>query len=537
MTSTDTMTRPNSRAAALKADLAAIVGDAGVRDDAATLALFSEDIWSRGAAETSLVVAPRSLEDLARAVAAVDKAGFAIAPRGAGMSYTGGYLPSADDTVSLDLSAMDRIIAVRADDMTVTVEAGCTWKALNAALAPLGLRTPFWGPMSGFSSTIGGGISQLNAMLGAAQFGTSSESVVALTVVLADGQILRTGAGGDTPFYRHYGPDLAGIFCGDCGVFGIKAEITLRLIRARVHEDYASFSFGTGAELLAAMAEMSRASVASEMCAFDPGLTKVRMARASLMGDVKTLGAVVAKEKSLGKGLMAAAKIALGGRNFIDEGDYPLHVICDGRSAAGVAHDITEARRIAAANGGHEIENTIAKVIRSVPFPPLNSMLGPTGEAWAPVHGNVSLSNAPKLFAAITTLFGELAPTFAEHGISTGFLFSSLSTNALVVEPVFYWPQGWRPVHESAVEPSHLSRLTQRPPNPAATAVVANARRRVTEICARFGCGHFQVGRTYPYRASLDAASKALLDAIKAHLDPHNAMNPGSLGFPERPDD
>ena len=62
--------------------------------------------------------------------------------------------------------------------------------------------------MSGLSSTIGGGISQLNAMLGAGHYGTSSESVVALTVVLADGSILRTGArgpDGDTPFYRHYG--------------------------------------------------------------------------------------------------------------------------------------------------------------------------------------------------------------------------------------------------------------------------------------------------------------------------------------------
>ncbi len=532
MTISDTMeTRPNSRAGTLKTALAAICG---VRDDAATRELFSEDIWSVAKAETALVAAPKSLVELSAVVAATHQAGFAIAPRGAGMSYTGGYIPVCDDTVSLDMAQMDRIIAIRPDDMTITVEAGCTWLTVNNALASQGLRLPFWGPMSGYSSTIGGGISQLNAMLGAGHYGTSSESVVALTVVLANGQVLRTGAGGATPFYRHYGPDLTGIFCGDCGVFGVKAEITLRLIKLPAHEDYASFSFASGANLLAAMAEMARCGVASEMCAFDPGLTKVRMARASIMGDVKTLGAVVANEKSLGKGLMAAAKIALGGRNFIDADDYPLHVICDGRSAGGVAHDIAEARRIAAENGGHEIENTIAKVIRAMPFPPLNSMLGPSGEAWAPIHGNVSLSNAPKLFAAIEALKIEMAADFDREGITSGYLFSSLSTNALVVEPVFYWPHGWRPVHESAVEPAHLARLTQRPPNPAATAVVAEARRRIVEICAQFGCSHFQVGRAYPYRASRDAASQALLDALKAHLDPDNSMNPNSLGFKER---
>ena len=87
-------------------------------------------------------------------------------------------------------------------------------------------------------------------MLGAGHYGTSSESVVALTVVLADGSILRTGArgpDGDTPFYRHYGPDLTGLFCGDSGVFGVKAEIVLRLIKnPPAHEGYASFSFATG---------------------------------------------------------------------------------------------------------------------------------------------------------------------------------------------------------------------------------------------------------------------------------------------------
>ena len=528
----------NSAIADLKDRLVAIVGADGVRDDAATRALHSEDIWSAAPHTVALIVSPQSIDDISAVMAAAFEAGVAVAPRGASMSYTSAHVPTRDDTLSLDLERMDRVIEVRAEDMVVTVEPGCTWAALDAALKPHGLRTPFWGPMSGLASTIGGGLSQLNAMLGAGHYGTSSESVVALTMVLADGSVLRTGArgsGGDAPFYRHYGPDLTGLFCGDSGTLGIKAEITLRLIKAPPHEGYASFSFPTGEALLQALADVARAGIASETCGFDPGLTKVRLKRQSLASDVKTLGAVIGKEKSLAKGLMSVAKIALGGRNFVEAGDYPLHVIAEGRSAAGVEADLAEARRIAASHGGHEIENTIAKVIRAMPFPPLNSVLGPEGESWAPVHGMVSLSNGPAAFAAIQALFADMAPAFEREGIYTGYLFTSVSTNAVTIEPVFYWPHGYRPIHAVAAEKAHIARLPRLAENPAATAVVAEARRRVVAIFETFGAGHFQIGRSYPYRASRDDASKALLDAIKQVVDPQNQLNPGGLGFPAGP--
>ena len=67
--------------------------------------------------------------------------------------------------------------------------------------------------------------------------------------------------------------------------------------------------------------------------------------------------------------------------------------------------------------------------------------------------------------------------------------------------------------------------------NPAAAAVVREARRQVLAVFERFGCGHFQIGRTYPYRASRDAASWALLQAVKAAVDPAGARNPGVLGL------
>lgn len=525
----------SSPAAALRDRLATIVGAAHVSDDAATRALHSQDIFTPAGLHAVLVVAPGSLDALSATVAAVTEAGFALAPRGAGMSYTGGYLPADNRTVSLDLRRLDRVIRISAEDMTVTVEAGCTWAALNAALAPLGLRTPFWGPMSGLKSTIGGGLSSLNAMFGAGHHGTTSESVVAVTVVLADGRVIRTGArglGGEAPFYRHFGPDLTGLFCGDSGTLGVKAEIVLRLIRAPAHEDYLSFSFPTGAQLIAALAEVTRAGLASETCGFDPALTRARLKRASLAGDVKALGAVVAKEKSLGKGLFAAAKVALGGRDFVPDDGWPLHLIAEGRSAAGVAHDIVEMRRIAAANGGVEIENTIARMIRAMPFPPLNSVVGPEGEGWVPVHGQAPLSTAPAILAAIEGVFAAHRAEMERLGVWTAFLLSSVSTNALIIEPVFYWPEGWRPIHEAAAEEAHLARLTRPTDRADARTLVEAMRHEVIAVFARHGASHFQIGRTYPYRASLDPASLGLLEAVKAFVDPAGALNPGGLGFP-----
>jgi FAD/FMN-containing dehydrogenase len=530
----DVQTKRNMSASALHDALAAIVGAEQVTDDDAARGLHSEDIWSSSENQVALIVAPRSLAELSQAAGTITRAGFAIAPRGAGMSYTSGYIPTDDRTVSLDMRSMHRVLRISPEDMVVTVEAGCTWAALNDALAPHKLRTPFWGPMSGIYSTIGGGISNLNAMFGAGHYGTTSESVVALTIVLADGRVIRTGArgsDGDTPHYRHYGPDLAGLFCGDSGTLGIKAEVTLRLIRAPQYEDYASFSFASGDALVGALSEMTRAGVASETCGFDPGLTRIRMKRAGMANDLKVLGAVVSKQKSLSKGLLAAAKVVLGGRAFIPEDGWSLHVVAEGRSKAGVADDMAVLRRIARRFDCIEVENTVAKVIRAMPFPPPNSVVGPGGEGWVPVHGHVSLSNAPQMLADIEALFAEMAAEFTREGVEVAYLFTAISTNALTIEPVFYWPEQHRPIHAALMERTHRAQLPPIETNPAARLVVERARKAVVAIAERYGAAHFQIGRAYPYRASRDDASKGLLDAVKAFVDPHAALNPGGLGF------
>ncbi len=510
----------------LRAPYAAIVGAAHVRADAETCALFSQDIFSRAAHQAALVVSPGTIADLQRVVAEAARARRTIIPRGAGMSYTGGYLPAVDGAVMLDLTRMNRIVDISAENMTATVEAGCTWASLYEALKAKGLRTPFYGPLSGLVSTIGAGLSQHNAFLGASAYGASAESVVSLKVVLADGTLLETAR-----HFRHWGPDLAGLFLGDTGAYGIKAEATLRLIPYPEAEDYASFAFSTRDAAIAAMADFSRNALGAEVFGFDPSLQRIRMKRASLAADVKSLAAVFRNAKSLIGGVAEAAKIAVAGRDFVDEAEYSVHIACEGRSAAAVAADLAAARKLAAKAGGREIENTIPKVVRANPFTPLNTIMGPEGERWAPVHGIVRHGDARQVWSDIDAYFAVMQDRFDASGVYTGCLTTTLSTNGFLIEPVFYWPSALEALHLATIEPGMLAKVKGFAADPAADALVTEARKGVIAIFARHGAAHFQIGKTYPYREGLGAAAWALVDSLKSALDPERRVNPGALGL------
>ena len=150
------------------------VGAEAVFTDEASCAFYSQDVFTLGPRALA-VVRPADTAALARAVAAATSHGLAVAPRGGGLSYTSGYVPRDAGAVMLDLSAMDRVLKVDETDMTVTVEAGCTWAKLHQTLKPLKLRTPFWGTLSGLYATVGGGMSQ-NGLFWGGRHGTIVDS-------------------------------------------------------------------------------------------------------------------------------------------------------------------------------------------------------------------------------------------------------------------------------------------------------------------------------------------------------------------------
>ena len=494
--------------------------------DAASLNFYAHDVFDRGA-DLAAVVRPTDTAQLAAAVAAATRAGHAVVARGGGMSYTGGYTQDAPGAVLVDTSAMDRILDINATDMTVTVEAGCSWAKLYDALKPLGLRTPFWGTLSGLKATVGGGMSQNCLFWGSARHGSGPQSCLALTVVLADGTVLVAGS----RVARPYGPDLTGLFLADTGALGIKATITLRLVREAAAHGYASFTFDTHGDALGALAEIERAGVATEIFGFDPNLNAIRMKRDSLASDAKALVGMMKAQGSVFKALREGAKVALAGRDFIKEASYSLHVLTEARQQAAADADIAEARRIALAHGGAETENSIPKIIRANPFGPLNSMLGPEGERWAPVHGIVAHSRAVACYEAILALFTARAAEMETLGIHTGTLITALGGQGTLIEPCLYWPDASNPLIDATVEAAHLAKLPKRAHNAAAWALAKELKVALVDIFFDHGAAHFQIGRTYRYRDGLDPAADALLQAVKAQLDPQRRMNPGVLGL------
>lgn len=238
--------------------LVGIVGQEHVLTDDHSCTLYAQDVYTK-AQTVVAVVQPANTQELSLAVAAATSAGYDVIPRGGGMSYTSGLIPVTENTITFDLSRMNRVLEINTQDMYVTVECGCTWKQLHEALSESGFRTPYWGTLSGSKATIGGGFSQNSIFWGSGQYGTAADNVIGLEVVIADGSVVKTGSGAQInskPFFRHFGPDLTGLFTCDAGALGFKASATLRLIPKFKGRQYCALDFKTGEEAIAAMSEI-----------------------------------------------------------------------------------------------------------------------------------------------------------------------------------------------------------------------------------------------------------------------------------------
>jgi FAD/FMN-containing dehydrogenase len=316
------------------------------------------------------------------------------------------------------------------------------------------------------------------------------------------------------------------LFVGDAGSLGIKARTSLRLIPRPRATGYASAAYGSAPAMLAAMAEVSRRALASECFGFDPVLAGMRLARASLTGDAKTLGAVVRRQ-----GLVEGLKLVAAGRDLVGPNEWSVHVVVEADSPGALSGRLAEARRVLADAGGRAVEASIPKVLRSLPFTPPNSILGPAGERWVPVHGVLPHSAAAAAWHAVQDMFDDCADERMRLGVSIGWLCTTVAQQATLLEPVFYWPDAHTAYHRRVVEPGFLARVAGGDAaNPAARALVARLKRAASDRLRAHGAAHFQIGRWYRWRDGRDPLALALHDAIKRELDPSGILNPGVLG-------
>ena len=512
----------------LRGELAELIGSEAVIDDAEQLALLSSDVYSSGII-AALAVRPARREDAPAAIRAVSNAGFAIVPRGGGMSYTSGYTPERPDSVIVDTGGLDKIVDISADDMTISVEAGATWKQVHDALRPLGLRLPFFGTFSGSRATVGGGMSNGALFFGTGRYGTGAEIVLGLEVVAADGRVIRTGQAAfenGKSFYRTYGPDLTGLFVHDAGALGVKTLVSMRLIRPPAFEQYASFVFADLDEAASALSEIARSGAAEEAYILDAGATKSAIDASTLRQDVKRLLSVV-KAQGLREGL----KLVGAGRNFVDKDLHSLHVVCAGNADAAVSEDLAAIRRIVDESGGGEVANSMPKASRSNLFEPLNDILGGAGERWAALNSKVAHSDALEIIARTDEVFARHADAMKRHGVWYTRLCIAISNHAFSFEPVLRWHDEWLPLHRHVPEPAYLAKFKEPSANPEARALVDQIRAEIVELFADFGAASNQIGKTYRYFESLNPETASLLLDLKRSLDPQGLMNPGALGL------
>ena len=205
-------------------ELRAIVGEAGIVSDPVARFAYESDGLTLLQELPELVLLPRDTDQTARCMRVLHEHGVPLVPRGAGTGLSGGATP-VKGGVTIGTARMHDVLEVDAADRFARVQAGVVNVDLTGACADAGL---FYAPdpSSQAACTIGGNVAENSGGPHCFKYGATTRHVLGLVIVSAEGQVIDLSEPDPDPA----GYDLAGLFCGCEGMFGMATEVTVRLL-------------------------------------------------------------------------------------------------------------------------------------------------------------------------------------------------------------------------------------------------------------------------------------------------------------------
>jgi glycolate oxidase len=460
-----------ARKAALRHELEGLVGRGAVLSDPDELLVYESDGLTLFRALADFVVFPTDAAQVSAVVRLANREGLPFVARGAGTGLSGGCLP-AEGGIVLSLMRMNRVLEVDYDNQLAVVEPGLVNLHLSWAVGPRGYYyAP--DPSSQQACTIGGNIANNSGGPHTLKYGVTTNHVLGLEVVLPDGEIVWLG--GKTR--EALGYDLAGVFVGSEGTFGIATRIVVRILRKPQAVK----------TVLAVFDQIDEASAAVSAI-----IARGLVPAAVEMIDQLTIQAV---EDAFGCGYPRDAAAA-------------LLIEVDGL-AAGIER---QAERIEAAcrdAGAREVRTARDEAERALLWKGRKSAFGAYGRvspAYMVMDGVIPRTRLPYVLARVNEIV-------AAHGLRVGNVFHAGDGN---LHPnILYDPR--RPGEEARV-------------------VAAGA--EIMKVCAEVGgsiSGEHGIGLEkadfMPFIFS--AADLAFMERLKAAFNPTGLCNPGKV-FPTR---
>ncbi|KAF7562909.1 hypothetical protein G7046_g1236 [Stylonectria norvegica] len=221
-------------------DIRKLLGEDAVSIDESDLEEHGYSEWSTSNSDVRpvAVILPKTTEGVSAIARICSSYRVPMVPYGAGSSVEGNF-SSPHSGVCIDLSAMDKIVAFHPEDMDVVVQPGVNWVNLNNDIKDTGLFLPL-DPSP--TALIGGMVATNCSGTNAMRYGTMKDYVVNLTVVLADGSVIKTR---HRPRKTSAGYNLNALFTGSEGTLGIITEVTLKLAIVPSHFSVATATFST----------------------------------------------------------------------------------------------------------------------------------------------------------------------------------------------------------------------------------------------------------------------------------------------------